>query len=134
MEFGKLLRRIVATIDRYGLRKLHLNKHRRDVKTFYTRFINKDFESEVGQSYKRRLLKYREKMFGFLTENDVLWNNNNAEHSIKPFAKWRKRKTSNLSVNNIKNHLILLSILQTCKYNGMSFFEFMRSGELSLFK
>lgn len=134
LEFGKLLRRIVATIDRYGLRKLHLNKHRRHVKTFYIRFINKDFESEVAQSYKRRLLKYREKMFGFLTEDDIPWNNNNAEHSIKPFAKWRKRKTSNLSVNNIRNHLILLSILQTCKYNGMSFFEFMRSGELSLFK
>jgi hypothetical protein len=29
-EFGQLLRDIVATIDRYGLKKRHLNKHLND--------------------------------------------------------------------------------------------------------
>jgi hypothetical protein len=69
-----------------------------------------------------------------MTADDIPWNNNNAEHSIKPFAKWRKQKSINLSAANIKNHLILLSIMQTCKYAGVSFFEFLKSGELSVFK
>jgi predicted RecB family nuclease len=133
IEFGKLLRKIIATVDRYGLREIHLHKHLRDVERFYSQFINKNFQSDLAQAYKKRLVKYKVKMFQFLEEDDVPWNNNNAEHSIKPFAKWRKRKTSNLTVPNIQNHLILLSILQTCKYRGLSFFEFLKSGKMSIF-
>jgi hypothetical protein len=33
-EFGQLLREMVATIDRYGLKKRHLNKHVDDVDRF----------------------------------------------------------------------------------------------------
>ena len=60
--------------------------------------------------------------------------NNNAEHSIKPFAKWRKKISKNLTKQNIEHHLVLLSILQTCKYRGINFFEFLKSGEKSIFK
>ena len=31
-QFGKLLRKIVETIDKYGLKKRNLNKHRKDEK------------------------------------------------------------------------------------------------------
>jgi len=133
VEFGKLLRKIIATVDRYGLKRIHLHKHLRDVDRFYSQFINNPFQSDLAQAYKKRLVKYKVKMFQFLEEDDIPWNNNNAEHSIKPFAKWRKRKTSNLTVSNIQNHLILLSILQTCKYRGLSFFEFLKSGRKSIF-
>jgi len=34
-EFGKLLRSIVDTIDRYGLKKLHLHKHKAEVARFF---------------------------------------------------------------------------------------------------
>ena len=39
-----------------------------------------------------------------------------------------------LTKQNIENHLILLSILQICKYQGINFFEFLKSGELSIFE
>jgi hypothetical protein len=42
-----------------------------------------------------------------LEKINIPWNNNNAEHAIKPFAKWRKRNTVNLSTENIQNHLII---------------------------
>jgi len=37
-----------------------------------------------------------------------------------------------LTKQNIENHLILLSILQTCKYQGINFFEFLKSREMSI--
>jgi hypothetical protein len=59
-------------------------------------------------------------------------NNNNAEHAIKPFAKWRKKVSRSLSTQNIDNHLILLSILQTCKYQEISFMDFLKSNATSI--
>jgi Transposase IS66 family len=35
MPFGRLLRTIVATIDRYGLKHRHLNKHKKEVRRFW---------------------------------------------------------------------------------------------------
>ena len=133
IEFGCLLRSIIATIDKYGLKQIHLNKHKKDVDKFYTQIILKPFESELALSYQKRFTKYREKIFLFLEHDDIPWNNNNAEHSIKPFAKWRQRSKV-LTKINIENHLILLSILQTCKYRGINFFEFLKSGKLSIFE
>jgi hypothetical protein len=131
---GSLLRSIITTIDKYGLKKIHLNKHKKDVEHFYTKIISKPFESELAQSYQKRLSKYREKIFLFLEYDNIPWNNNNAEHSIKPFAKWRKKVSKSLTKQNIENHLTLLSILQTCKYRGINFFEFLKSGEMSIFE
>lgn len=133
-ELGSLLKKIISTIDKFGLKEFHLHKHCDDVNKFYRKVIDKATESEINLNYQRRFKKYREKLFRFLTADNIPWNNNNAEHSIKPFAKWRKLKSTSLSVVNIENHLILLSILQTCKYKGISFFEFIKSGEQSIFK
>ena len=134
IEFGNLLRSIIATIDKFGLKKIHLNKHKKDVAVFYSKIISKPFESELALSYQKRLTKYREKIFLFIENDNIPWNNNNAEHSIKPFAKWRKKISKNLTKQNIENHLILLSILQTCSYQGINFFEFLKSGEMSIFE
>ena len=133
IQFGNLLRNIIESIDKYGLKKMHLNKHKKDVEKFYTKVISINFESELAMSYQKRFLKYREKLFLFLEYDSIPWNNNNAEHAIKPFAKWRKKISKCLTKQNIENHLILLSILQTCKYHGINFFEFLKSGKMSIF-
>ncbi len=105
IEFGRLLRSIIATIDKYGLRKNHLNKHKKDVDKFYLNIISTTYDSEYALAYQKRFMKYREKLFYFLERDNVPWNNNNAEHSIKPFAKWRKKISKNLTKQNIENHL-----------------------------
>ncbi len=56
---------------------------------------------------KRDSLNIKINCFCFLEKINIPWNNNNAEHAIKPFAKWRKRNTVNLSTENIQNHLII---------------------------
>jgi len=132
IDFGKLLRLIIATIEKFGLKTKNLTKHNKDVAEFYSQSIDLNFESELALSYQKRFLKYKEKLFLFLNYDNIPWNNNNAEHAIKPFAKWRKKISRCLTKQNIENHLILLSILQTCKYRGINFFEFLKSGKMSL--
>jgi len=133
-EFGNLLRNIIATIDKYGLKQFHLNKHKKEVERFYNKTILQNFESELAIAYQKRFIKYKEKLFVFLNYDGIPWNNNNAEHSIKPFAKWRKKISKSLTKKNIEHHLILLSILQTCRYQGINFFEFLKSGEKNLYE
>jgi hypothetical protein len=116
------------------LKKIHFNKHQKGVNRFYSKIISNDFESEVALAYQKRFKKYREKLFLFLEYDGIPWNNNNAEHAIKPFAKWRKKVSRSLSTQNIENHLILLSILQTCKYQELSFLDILKSDTTNIFE
>jgi hypothetical protein len=131
-KFAELLKPIIKTIDRFGLKKYFLKKHKNDVKRFFLKIDQYDFETEIALKYKKRLVKYRDKLFTFLDHNGVSWNNNNAEHAIKAFARLRKILGGNTNVKGIQEYLILLSICQTCKYKGINFFEFLRSGETDI--
>ena len=131
-NFGALLRKIMETVNTYGLKKRHLHKHQRDVKRFYRQVLNCDYESELVAKYQKRLNKYREKLFTFLNYDGIPWNNNNAEHAIKPFAKYRDSITGKFSVQGLENYLTLLSIQQTCVYRGVRFLDFLKSGERSI--
>jgi hypothetical protein len=128
-DFGDLLRRIVAKIDRYGLKARHLGRHQRGVDRFFEQVSGKSYQSEVTEKYRTRLLKFRDKLFAFLTHDGVPWNNNNAERAIKEFAYHRETTNGMLSEKGLADFLILLSICVTCHYKGVSFFKFMLSGE-----
>ena len=133
IEFGKLLRKIIIeTIDKYGLKKRHLGKHKNDVNKFFNTFIDKESKSEILEKYQKRFRKYRKKLFLFLDYDGIPWNNNNAEHAIKPFAKYRRNIDGKLSEKTLSEYLVLLSIQQTCEYRGLNFLEFLKSREKSL--
>jgi len=131
IHFGKLLTTIMETVNIYGLKKRHLQKHQKDVDQFYHRIIDKDYESELAISYQKRLKKYQEKLFTFLHYGGIPWNNNNAETAIKYFATYRRNVRGNSTEQSIQYALQLLSIQQTCKYRGINFLEFLKSGEKS---
>ena len=57
------------------------------------------------------------------------WNNNNAEHAIKAFAMLRHVIKGVTSEKGLRDYLVLLSVCQTCKYMGVDFLDFLRSGE-----
>ena len=132
--FATLLRKIVETIDKYGLKKRHLNKHKKDVAIFYKMAIDKKYKSELANKYQKRFKKNQDKLFVFLDYDDVPWNNNNAEHAIKPFACYRRSVDGLFTEKSIDKYLLLFSIQQTCKYRGISFLEFLKSGEKSIEK
>ncbi len=128
-EFGQLLRTIVATIDRYGLKKKHLNKHTNDVERFFRTLGGRQFHSDLAQAYQQRLTKNREKLFTFLRHDSVPWNNNNAEHAFKHYAHYREVTDGQMTESGLSDYLVLLSVYQTCKYKGVSFLKFLLSGE-----
>jgi predicted RecB family nuclease len=128
-EFGTLLRLVVATVDRYGLRRRHLAKHRRDVDRFYRSLAARAVRSEKAEGYQVRLQKERDRLFTFLDYDDVPWNNNNAEHAIKAFAHYRKVNDGLCTESGLKHYLVLLSIQQTCRNQGVSFLRFLVSGQ-----
>lgn len=57
-----------------------------------------------------------------------------AEHAIKPFAKLRHVFGGVSTPKAIHDYLVLLSVAETCKYRGISFLDFLRSGELDIDK
>jgi len=128
-DYGKLLRTIVGTIDKYGLKKHHLYKHKADVDGFFRALESRVYSSEVAEGYQRRLLKNADRLFTFLEHDGVPWNNNSGEHAVKAFAWSREVIDGQMSEEGLSDFLVLLSVRQTCKYRGVSFLKFLLSGQ-----
>ena len=133
-EFSDMLKSIVDTIDKFGLKARFMRKHKAQVNRFYHELMIRPFKTEVGIKYKKRFEKDSGKLFTFLDYDNVSWNNNNAEHAIKAFAMLRNLIGGTGTENSIQDYLILLSIEETCKCRGINFLDFLRSGELDIDK
>ncbi len=130
--FVVVLKPIVETIDRFGLRCRYLKKHKREVENFFHVVDSTDYQSEAARKYQKRVQKYRTSLFTFLDHDGVPWNNNNAEVAIKRFASRRKILSAAFVEEGIHDYLLFLSIYQTCRLKGVSFLGFLRSGQLDL--
>ena len=71
--FGALLKVIVDTVDRRGLRRHFLQKHQKDVDRFYRTFIDIQYHSEPAAKCKERLSRNRDGLFTFLEHDGVPW-------------------------------------------------------------
>jgi predicted RecB family nuclease len=129
VPFGKLIRSIIGTVDRFGLRSSYLSKHRNAVEMFIDKLVKNSPKSEIAGKYIKRISKYRSKLFTFLDFDGIPWNNNNAEHAIKPFAKYRRLTNGRVTETGLRNYLVLMSLYQTCKYKEIPFLDFMLSKE-----
>ncbi len=130
--FGQLLKEIVATIDRFGLKKHFLHKHHKSVNRFYRQMEKANVQSEAAIKCKERFEKNRKRLFTFLDYDGIPWNNNNAEHAIKAFAALREILEGSSTRKGTEDFLVLLSVCQTCKYSGVDFLDFLRSGETDI--
>jgi len=131
-KFSLLLREIMTTVDRDGLKKRYLNKHNKSVERFFNYILNKNYKSEIALKYQKRFEKTKEKLFTFMNYNGVPWNNNNAEHAIKHFADYRSTVAGQIREFGLRNYLMLLSAYQTCEYKGVSFLKFLLSKETNI--
>jgi predicted RecB family nuclease len=127
-----VLKPIIDTIDKFGLKHYHLNKHKEDVARYFRYLESRAYESEVARKYQRRIQKYQDKLFVFLDHDGVPWNNNNAENAIKRFAARRRLLGATSTERGLRDYLIFLSIYQTCRRKNLSFLGFLRSGRLDL--
>jgi hypothetical protein len=65
-SFGTLLKSVIQSVDRYGLKKRHLRKHKSDVARFLKATALEQSSSESAQKYQKRFEKYGGRMFTFL--------------------------------------------------------------------
>ena len=128
-RFSRLLRRVVHTIDRYGLKRRHLQKHKSEWVAFSRWLLERDFDSRAAIRYKKRIVKYENMLFAFLDYDGVPWNNSNAEHAIKSFAKYRRFTNGIMSESSLCDYLVILSLYKTCDYRGVDFLRVLLSCE-----
>jgi hypothetical protein len=127
-EFASITKAMVETVDRWGLKKRFLGKHRISVDQFYRRLDSGLGTSEAAKKFIERLQKNRNKLFTFLQFDGVPWNNNNAEHAIKAYASLRRVIEGRSTEKGLNDFLVLLSICETCRYRKIDFLDFLRSG------
>ena len=132
--FATLFRTIIETVDRYGLKRRHLHKHQQQADDFLQSVREMKLSSDFAVKYQDRFAKYGERLFTFLDHDGVPWNNNNAEHAIKRFAKYRRNADGRFTEKSLGNHLVLLSVLESCEYKNLPVLRFLlsKATELSL--
>jgi predicted RecB family nuclease len=131
--FATLLRTIIETVDRFGLKSHHLHKHKRAATRFLDSVASADFSSQLALKYKKRFQKKSgEKLFTFLDYDGVPWNNTNAEHAIKRFAKYRRQADGCFTERSLQEYLVLASVFETCEFNNVNILKFLLSKETTL--
>jgi predicted RecB family nuclease len=125
--FSGVLKPIIATIDQHGLKRRRLRKHKRSVEEFLDDLEIREYQSEVAERCRTRIVKSGEKLFTFLDHDGVPWNNNGAENAIKDFAMLRRAIGGVSTESGMGDYLVLLSIRQTLKRRGVGFLDFLVS-------
>ena len=131
-RYTLVLKPIVETVDKHGLRTKYLAKHRQNVRGFLDWVSSQAVVSEVAGGYKTRIGKYGDRLFTFLDYDGVPWNNNCAENAIKLVASRRRLLGTSMSESGLKDYLVFLSIYQTLRRKGLSLLKFLLSGETDL--
>ncbi len=129
LEVKNLLFPIMNIIHTYGLKQIKLEKFMSAVDTFYQSFIiDKRYKSELVIKYRKRFIRYKESLFTFLQKDEIPWHNNTAERAIRNLAKQREI-SGTFGQATTHHYLLLLGIMQTCRFQNKSFFKFLLSGE-----
>jgi hypothetical protein len=131
IQFGVLLRDIVATIDMHGLKAWHMRKHTKDAERFLEHVRALKCEAEAGLALQKRIEKNEDKLFTFLHHDGVPWNNNNAEHAVRAFTRLRNVIGTSTPKGH-RDYATLLSIQQTLHYRGRGLLDFLRSGRVEI--
>lgn len=130
--FTVLLKTIVETIDRHGLKRYFLKKYVRDVGLFLSSIESNIYRTEIAIKYQTRFIKNRNKLFEFINHDNVSWNNNNAEHAIKILAMHANKDLNGFRETRIDDYLKIMSIYQSCKFQDLSFLKYLLSNESTL--
>ncbi|MEI6557542.1 MAG: IS66 family transposase [Rhodospirillaceae bacterium] len=131
-DFGELVRSIIETVDKHGLSNEHLKIHKPDVSLYFEQLKSTNYATEVAIKLRKRLINNMNELFTFIDYDNIPWNNNNAEHAIKAFAKIRNVISGTTNEVGIRDYMVLLSISQTCAYKSMDFLEFLISEKTSI--
>jgi hypothetical protein len=129
LEIKKLILPIFEAVDKYGLKKRHLRKFKKEVDRFYKyNIFDRSYQSELAIKSQKRFERYQDSLFTFLEYDSIPWHNNTAERALRHFAVQRKISGSFFE-SGATSYLTLLGIMQTCKFQEKLFLKFLISGE-----
>ena len=133
-EVKNLLVPILEAVEKYGLKRRHLNKFKKPVEQFYKKnIVDRDYKFESTTKYQKRFQRYKESLFTFLEQDSIPWNNNTAERAIRHLA--IQRKISGTFFESFApKYLQFLGIAQTCRFQDKSFLQFLISKEKDIDK
>ena len=131
-EVRELIVPIMKAIQRYGLKKWHLNKFNKFVAQFYTKTIDdRYYRSELVTKYQKRFIRYKKNLFIFLNHDLIPWHNNIAENALRHIT--IQEKISGFFFKTlIKEYILLLGLRQTCRFYRLSFFKFLYSSNTKI--
>jgi predicted RecB family nuclease len=76
LEIKKFILPIFEAIEKYGLKKRHLRKFKKEVDRFYKNNINDiSYHYELAIKYQKRFERYQENLFTFLEYDFMPWHN-----------------------------------------------------------
>jgi hypothetical protein len=128
LKVRNLILPILETVEEHGLKTKKLSKFDTSVNQFYENTISKIYKSDLTLKCQKRFLRYRESLFTFLKEDNIPWNNNAGERAIRHLAV--QRKISGTFFESLApQYLLLLGIMQTCRFQGKSLLKFLLSKE-----
>jgi hypothetical protein len=78
-----------------------------------------DPANKIIRRFVKRLERHKDECLTFLDIPGIPWHNNHAERMIRPNVLLRKITFGNRSLEGLKNHNVLMSIIQTAKLNGL---------------
>jgi hypothetical protein len=133
-RFTAVLKPTIDEIDRYGLKKRHLQKFIPRANQYRSWLSRQRFQSKAASLYQKRICKYGDRLFTFLSHDGVPWNNNLAENAVKLIASRRRIFGASFSENGMREYLLFLSLYQTLRRKGRSLLRFLLSKETDLFK
>lgn len=126
MNLRDLILPIMEAIQRYGLKKRHLNKFKRNVDRFYRNTLDNSYKSDICTKYQERFLCYRNSLFTFLDNDGMPWHNNHAENALR-YIILQKDISRTFHKSVIRSYLTYLGMKQTCKIQNRSFWKFLLS-------
>ena len=128
----KLILPVFDAINKYGLKKRHLAKFKKEVDKFYQNNIDdKIYHSELTIKYQKRFDRYRDGLFTFLDYDLIPWHNNTAERALRHIT-IQEKISGSFFESGLTSYLTMLGIVQTCRFQEKSFLKFLLSGEKNI--
>ncbi|MCG2783741.1 MAG: transposase, partial [Anaerolineae bacterium] len=128
-EFKNLIVPIIKTVHLQGLSKLYLSGFSAEIDIFFEKHIFRTtYESESALKYQKRLKKYKDSLFTFIHYDGIPWNNNMAERAFRHLV-IQENISKTFFKTMFPDHLALLGIMQTCRFQQKSFLKFLISGQ-----
>ena len=105
----------------------HIKQFKETISTVLTELVLYHSQNKDIQRIKKRLVKHNKELLVFLDHPEIEPTNNRAERHLRQNVIMRKITFGNRSQTGVRNHQIIMSVLETAKLNGISPVDVFRS-------